>query len=710
MFLLPTYLLSIVIVFITTSHGQFDQSLCPDGPSAPIPDPKWRSIPQRFEIMTELVSGTDVMELSQAFSPTRDAIAASTTKGPIQFYWNFGTNEAFQVLTAVVAQNPVPVCLRQVITPESETSVIQPNTLFVKPSILLGYDPRNEPNRQWGIRYDGDEDLRGIPTNRFKSCFYVNDIKATVSATYYVSDVNKFQAYLPANTSIIVKLDVTISHPSGRRESYTYNVFRYTPNPQRSEERQALETPAGVFCPNRTSTLAVPANIPERVSANSEVLIPNLNSSIISSHNLYDTEFQFTRFDVWYADPAGGQRWFHMTEIHDFAVGLSFQYNNTNGQCTVRDINTNGNDAVPTDGSPNLLQMGSPQHLLLMDDIIYQYTGEKRCRDRVWCHVWIGEKPMPNDTVEHREWHWAASVNNEPLQNLIPMKLVLRRYVSGILLFSVEINIFNYRRRPMTIFEIDYTLANCYRALGPAENYSLAVLSFAIANDKNYPVLENLNFLRLHIFETLIFTMFVRPTRISNLLVDKNNTDIIVTFTLLDVPPRTGPVEVPLQELSLDTVIQRFQTIIDSEGLTFRARYGDSKQVTLRARAKSLNVVQNTQNKWLTSGSKITGLWIGFIILGLAIGAVGGFFVFRPETSNLLSTNDSISNAHTDITAIYDQFISILFTSNMPSTSSLLTLSISAISSFLIAIDTSRPLAYPSPQLCFHNHQSFQHV
>ncbi|CAF0939558.1 unnamed protein product [Rotaria sordida] len=80
------------------------------------------------------------------------------------------------------------------------------------------------------------------------------------------------------------------------------------------------------------------------------------------------------------------------------------------------------------------------------------------------------------------------------------------------------------------------------------------------------------------------------------------------------------------------------------------------------------------------------------------------------ETSNLLSTNDSISNAHTDITAIYDQFISILFTSNMPSTSSLLTLSISAISSFLIAIDTSRPLAYPSPQLCFHNHQSFQHV
>ncbi|CAF2468561.1 unnamed protein product [Rotaria sp. Silwood2] len=633
MFLQPAYVLAIAIVFFTTSHGEFDTILCPDGPTPFTLDSNWRPIPQRFEIMTEYVSENDVMELSQAFSTTRDAIAISSTAAQVQAYWNFVTNETFDVQTAVVAQSALPICSRQPITSQSETSIVLPNTLLLKPSILLGYDPNNQINSQWGIRYDGDEISRGIPANRFKSCFYVRDIKATVSATYYVSDVNKFQAYLPKNTSIVLKLDVTVTHPSKGRKSYTYNIFRYTPNPGRGEERQALETPTGVFCADRISTLPVPSNIPERVSANSEFFALNSNkSSIISTHNLYDTEFQFTRFDVWYADPNGGSRWFHYTEIHDFAVGLSYQYNHSNDQCTVRDINTDFNDAVPTTDHPNLLQMGSPQHTLLMDDMTYQYTGEKQCRDRVWCHVWIGEKLGVNNTAEHREWYWASRVNHEELQQPIPTKLVIKRYSSVGLLFSFEFNFFNFRRRPMTIFEIDYTLANCYRALGPAANYNLAVLSFKIANDKKYPVFQNQNFLRLHIFETLMFTIFVRPIRISNLIVDQDNNDILVTFTLLDVPPRTGPVEAPLKEYSLDKVIERLATVIDAGGLGFRARYDGSKQVILRARAKSLNVAQNKQEKITNISSKVTGFWIGFVVLGLLIGTVGSFFVFRKIT------------------------------------------------------------------------------
>ncbi|CAF4046037.1 unnamed protein product [Rotaria sordida] len=59
------------------------------------------------------------------------------------------------------------------------------------------------------------------------------------------------------------------------------------------------------------------------------------------------------------------------------------------------------------------------------------------------------------------------------------------------------------------------------------------------------------------------------------------------------------------------------------------------------------------------------------------------------KTLNLLSTNDSTSNVHADITAIHDQFISTLLTLSISSTSSPPTLSISAISSFLIPIDTT---------------------
>ncbi|CAF0794173.1 unnamed protein product [Rotaria sp. Silwood1] len=571
------------------------------------------------------------MELSQAFSTQRDAVLTNSKLGPIQLYWNFGTNEQFEIINLVVNFQPMPTCARQVITTASETSVILPKTLIIKPSVLLGFDARNQINSIWGIEYIGDEDLRGIPTNKFKSCFYVADIRATVSATYYVSDVTKFQAYLPANESIILQIDVQIRNDAGRQDAYTYNVFRYSPNPRRREERQALETPTGVYCANRTSTLPIPTNIPDRVSSNSEALIPLANTSIFSTHALYDTEFQFSRFDVWFPDTSGGPRWYHYSEIHDFAVGLSYQFNHTTRQCNVRDITTGFgfSDGVPVDGQPNLLQMGSTQHLFLMDDVTYQYTGEKPCHDRVWCHVWIAEKYMANNTVQHREWYWSSTINGEPVTRSTPMKMILKGYMNSTLVYAFETNVFNFRRRPMTIFEIDFELAECYRALGPAQKFNLAVLSFKIGNEKKYPVLQNLNYLRLHIFEILTFTMFVRPIRISNLIVDKTDDDILVTFTLLDAPPRTGPVENPLKEEGLDTLIERLDSVINADGLVFRARY-NTTQVTLRARSNSLNVQHKSKAKETikTSGPKITGLWIGFVVAGLVVGAIGGFLLF----------------------------------------------------------------------------------
>lgn len=67
---------------------------------------------------------------------------------------------------------------------------------------------------------------------------------------------------------------------------------------------------------------------------------------------------------------------------------------------------------------------------------------------------------------------------------------------------------------------------------------------------------------------------------------------------------------------------------MDSNGLAFRARYG-TRQVTLRARGGSLNTgYRSTQNIQKSTGPKITGLWIGLIIVGLLLGGVGGFFLF----------------------------------------------------------------------------------
>jgi hypothetical protein len=624
-------LLTVAVVLISAINAQPDPSVCPGGvPSIGVPDPRWHPIPHRFEIMTELVTGgNEISEVSQAFSPKRDAVVGTGYNANFQAYWNFDTNEQFGILNAVIDNVVVPECARTVITPDSQTSVLQPNSLYLKPSILLGFGPRNEVNANWAPVYDGEHHLRGIHVLRFTACFFVNDIRATVNVTYDVSDPERFFSYAAPNETLVLRMEVLIKSQAGRTETYRYNVFHFTHNPRPREERQALETPQGVYCPGRTEGKPVPANIPDRVSANAETFVREANASIISTHNLYDTEFQFTRSDVWYPDRNGGSAWQHRTEIHDFATGLSYRYNHTSRQCRVRDIRQGFDGVAPDEEHPDLIQINDPQHFFLMDDIQYQYTGEKRCRDRVWCDVWIGEKQMPNFTVQHREWYWAKSINGQPLPQLIPAKLVLKTIYRAVPIHVYELNMFNYRRNPFTIFEIDYTLSECYRALGPSANWNIGVLSFKIANDKNYTVFENFNYLRLHIFETLIFALFVRPVRIANLFVDQDATDIIVTFTLLDAPPRTGPVEEPLKESSLDTLIERLNSIIDANGLAFRTKAG-ARQHVLRARPKSLNVNhRSTENKSKTTGPRITGLWIGFIIAGIVIGAIIAFFAFQ---------------------------------------------------------------------------------
>lgn len=154
------------------------------------------------------------------------------------------------------------------------------------------------------------------------------------------------------------------------------------------------------------------------------------------------------------------------------------------------------------------------------------------------------------------------------------------------------------------------------------------MLSFKIDNKKKYPVFENINYLRRHIFETLIFTLFVRPIRVSKLIVDQDNDNILVTFTLLDAPPRTGPVEAPLNEVSLDALITRLESIVNSNGLAFRAKNG-TKTIVLRAIHNSLNVAHQTSiRNSKSSGPLITGLWLGLLAAGLFIGSVGGYCIF----------------------------------------------------------------------------------
>lgn len=625
MFRLFACILSICISLFPYSQSQE----CPGGVTPPGADPKWSTIPNRFELMAELITDNEIMEIGQAFSSTRDSIFLLSNNVPKAYYWDYTTEEYFDVLLNFDDPSRQPECKRTEITSDQKTSLIEGDRYILKPSILLGFTSRNELNPNWGNRLDSTGFVRDIPVNIFKSCFEIDDFNATAEVTYYASDVTKFQAYLPANESLLLQFDVHVSTQDGQSEKYQYNVFRFLPNPSRRQERQALETPSGVYCVNRTIGRSVPTNIPDRVITNAEIYLPEYNKSIVSAHKLHDLEHQFSRDDFWAVATRGQRTLRHYTSVHDYGVGLSYHYNNDNHQCEVTDIDVNSIETVSVDGNPHQYQMATSQHLFLLDDITYQFTGEKWCRDRVLCNVWIGENRYSNGSVDHREWYWATRINDEILTQWIPMKLIIKRYESNSLNFTSEMVFFNYRPGQTSTFEVEYTLADCYRALGPSQNFNLAVLSFTIANTKKYPFIANINTLRSEIRSSLLDTLQIRPIRLSNVIVDQDDQDIIVTFTLLDAAPRTGPVEVPLIETSLNELMTRLENVINSNALLFRLKYND-KTILLRARTNSLNLAHLT-NQQLTreSGPLITGLWIGCVIAGLLIGGVVSFFIFE---------------------------------------------------------------------------------
>ena len=243
-------------------------------------------------------------------------------------------------------------------------------------------------------------------------------------------------------------------------------------------------------------------------------------------------------------------------------------------------------------------------------------------------------------------------------------------------------DLFNFVRNPSTHDGIDQLMANCYRAIGPAsklmidqkcfqvrtvcecsDNFTFALIGFTLVNDLGIFVRKNIDNIHNSIREALAFLTGIRPTRISQILINQEAKDWSVLLTLLEALPYLGPIESPMHELPLADVIALLRRAINAKNVTIRGKDGDG-EVPLPFRANSLRVIYNgalpevqpcvnqtavrnvTTNEcanvtvtsyetvestfetdYKSAGPLITGIWIGFVVLGVFIGIIGGTYV-----------------------------------------------------------------------------------
>jgi hypothetical protein len=77
--------IGIFLVGLPLNQAQFDPEWCADSPPPVDIDPNWRTVPDRFEMLAELVQDKEAMEITQAFSSTRDSIVKNSARGILLF-------------------------------------------------------------------------------------------------------------------------------------------------------------------------------------------------------------------------------------------------------------------------------------------------------------------------------------------------------------------------------------------------------------------------------------------------------------------------------------------------------------------------------------------------------------------------------------------------------------------------------------------------
>ena len=614
---------------------EIDFNLCPNGRTTAPSDSRWPKIfLHDFQLSIEITTDIETLHITQSFiAAYQDMISFRNDQTTLRIYDDFQLNERLII-------NEQNACQRSEI--ESNGNSLFIISQYLKPSILLGFDGRNHYNPTFNTRYIGKEIIRGgILTRKFQSCFYIDEQKLTINATYYLTDA------LPTDTSMdILQIDILSNN-----YPYTYNIVRYISNPS-----MIISTPSGVFCPNRIDTKQFPENLPWHVFFHAEeyTLPSNITSGKIdSTSRLIDQVLQFERIDYRLKNDSTSNRL-----LIDHATNFSYIYTDETEQC----------HAI----SATAHSMRTTNELLFQFDnekwpIEYHYTGLSECgREYTLCHRWIGQRDLDHLT-EQFEWYSVAEFNHIDMQEFIPIKVhmktilkneprqIIEQEISKIMFYSICgmtsflvscSDIFHYDPWPNSIESIDTTVGQCYRTLGSSYHLNYAILRLTLNNDAKHPVHRFLLALENELHLRLASDLQVRHLRLSSFEIDSIDQNVYATFTLIDNPIGFSK---SLDEPSLFELIRQLARQINDGRFYVRVEDG---AFDLRARRDSLrilvlflspsqnqtddfigmaNIHENTTQREILIykhiGWRIVALWTSSALLGLIVTLVIGFVI-----------------------------------------------------------------------------------
>ncbi|UJR30727.1 hypothetical protein I4U23_018247 [Adineta vaga] len=523
----------------------------------------------------------------------------------------------------------------------------------------------DSPDRRVTPIYLGKTMVRGIPVDKWQSCYIDRSQYRTVRRIWYFAQQGVStptglvgQYAHPIQAEITGSLDL----PNGTQIAEVdelYNVISY--RPYILETADALAPPKGVFCnsgPGQSliSLRDIGAGWPNRFSVRVEASTSR-SERWQRFHLRYDSgrdgNSKRLRYD--YAPPGSED---FVSVIHDYANDITYTIDRRAGACHVnRSVDIP--DVSPTRDPIEFFIKNEARFIFDPPANAWEYNGFRSCRGNtikctilttsmdnfpVMVDIDTGKPTGETWAATNIEYAWsmrapfAPTFMNRSRRFDYPTTLYLKLFrfedpnnPSPLTVRSEDIEYefyeMSHERHPQ-----DFDVSACYRSLG----YEYLHLTFVMKLNKGSIIDGN----HLDRRELEFFTYFairnmseVSFSRISEVEIDHERVgnDVTVFFTLLGRTPNPGSPTGFVDEITAATARDKLKNAIDAGKFYFDFSLMDNSTVQFRAEAGSLKGSKlymsthaggpvKTIDKY-TSGSEALAIIVG-LLLGLIVGVI----------------------------------------------------------------------------------------
>ncbi|XP_071098409.1 uncharacterized protein [Haliotis cracherodii] len=477
--------------------------------------------------------------------------------------------------------------------------------------------------------YLGVKRVRGILVDQFESCAYLQDFNASAKILWSFTAKDSWntaiaRTQVPVRCEIVGKKTVNAGTSSPFHHIYDFTDF------QTSVEDDKYEIPKGAYCPHRKNTKSLPS-LNDFFHYYAEIVIPE-EKSIGFIKESYDYTINLVSYK--YYPPAHSPYGTDvLVEVHDYNTGVAYITDPMLGNCSARRIESTSLDAHVING--NDVRIRTSQEFFNFNNASYHYIGERTVRN-VKCDVWTALRhdwPAGVTGVNSTfEWYFAQPQVTEEIgynnaETKVPVMLEVTVAMTQQNAHFVY-NFYDYDEDQPMIWNFD---------ISPCFNYlHRKSFKFALPGSFRQVVKVDEDLFKYYLIMEVQAVTDVTPLRINNIRVDYDQTDLIVSFTLLDVPPLSGDVTSHVIEVTLTAAVTKLTTAINQGKFKLRIvspSLNGPVQMTAKAYSSSswdMTVNEDTATPGVGYSAGIMGgTAVGLILVSFIIGFIVLYVVYR---------------------------------------------------------------------------------